>query len=157
MKIVRQFYNWIFIPIVTCLIMSFIYLSLFFFSQPISAAPLGVLDVDSLKVQKQHIEMKTNDGQHVVIHFINPAVFRIQASNDDKFSAAKDDAIEDQCGNFNCQADDFNPDELPDIVINSDQGEVEFTVNDQGEYHLVQTDNYRYVLIMQRLRINPYL
>ncbi|HGH6026968.1 TPA: TIM-barrel domain-containing protein [Vibrio mimicus] len=140
MKIVRQFYNWIFIPIVTCLIMSFIYLGMFFFSQPISAAPLGVLDVDSLKVQKQHIEMKTNDGQHVVIHFINPAVFRIQASNDDKFSAAKDDAIEDQCGNFNCQADDFNPDELPDIVINSDQGEVEFTVNNQGEYHLVQTD-----------------
>ncbi|WP_262359128.1 hypothetical protein [Vibrio mimicus] len=98
MKLVRQFYNWIFVPIVTCLIMSFIYLGMFFFSQPISAAPLGVLDVDSLKVQKQRIEMKTNDGQHVVIDFINPAVFRIQASNNDKFLTAKGEAIQDQCG-----------------------------------------------------------
>ncbi|EEY38287.1 TIM-barrel domain-containing protein [Vibrio mimicus] len=140
MKIVRQFYNWIFIPIVTCLIMSFIYLSLFFFSQSISAAPLGVLNIDSLKVKDQRIEMKTNDGQHVVIDFINPAVFRIQASNNDKFPSAKGEAIQDQCENFNCQSEDFNPDELPDIVINSNQGEVEFTVNNQGEYHLVQTD-----------------
>ncbi|ENM5770187.1 DUF5110 domain-containing protein [Vibrio mimicus] len=140
MKIVRHFYNWIFIPIVTCLFMSFIYLGMFFFSQSISAAPLGVLDVDSLKVQDQRITMKTNDGQYVVIDFINPAVFRIQASNNDKFPSAKGEAIQDQCGNFNCQSEDFDPDKLPNIVINDKQGEVAISVNTQGEYHLIKTD-----------------
>ncbi|EPZ7317893.1 DUF5110 domain-containing protein [Vibrio mimicus] len=140
MKIIHQAYNLIFTPIVICLITGFIYLDMFFFSPSISAASLGSLNIDSLKVQDQRITMKTNDGQHVQIDFINPAVFRIQASNNATFLNAKDEAIEDQCGNFNCQSDNFDPDKLPNIVINDKQGGVAISVNNQGEYHLIQTD-----------------
>lgn len=110
------------------------------FSGSISAAPLAALDVASLEHEGKQLRMVTESGQHVRIDMVSSAVFRIQASNNDQFQSIKVDALRDQCHKhaFHCDAKG-EPQNLPDIVIGDEQGDIDYTVSNQGDYHLIQT------------------
>ncbi|WP_019615650.1 discoidin domain-containing protein [Psychromonas ossibalaenae] len=101
------------------------------------AAPLTNLDIVSLSVEDNQVSMQTEDAVPVRVSFISDSTFRIQAGN---FQDEKVDALEDQCDLLNCNDPDFDIDELPSIVINEDQGDVPFTSENQGDYHLLATD-----------------
>ncbi|WP_087025116.1 discoidin domain-containing protein [Thaumasiovibrio subtropicus] len=104
------------------------------------AAPIGNADVNTFKTQGDIVSLQTVDGQHIQVDFINPKVFRLQVSKTNVFSPVKDDALKDQCKNFDCDKAGFDRDALPDIVVGDQQGNVAINVNNKGSYHLISTE-----------------
>ncbi|QUJ69504.1 discoidin domain-containing protein (plasmid) [Photobacterium sp. GJ3] len=104
------------------------------------AAPLGQLDSHSINQQGQTVSFSTLDGVRGRIHFVNTGAFRVQFSEDGQFRDEKADALRDQCSNFQCNQPDFDRAALPQIITGHDQGAVNVSVTDMGDYVLLSTN-----------------
>ncbi|MBU2179914.1 MAG: NPCBM/NEW2 domain-containing protein [Gammaproteobacteria bacterium] len=98
------------------------------------AAPIG--NLLQIRAETSQVEIQTDQQVQLQIQLLKPDVFRLQASNDGKFTGPGNKAAA--------------------IVIKQDYARVEFNLSDQGDYQLLQTSAMALRIYKQPLKFALY-